>query len=75
MVYGVDSYQGNGKSPELAGRKVEFRVVIRPRQRRALPVTPAGRLQDLSETSNTHIRYGSYSHTLAFKKVPAAWPD
>ena len=44
-------YQGIAKRPRIAGRETDFRVAMRPGNRRALPDTPEGRLQDLIETT------------------------
>ena len=40
----------------MAGKTTEFRMAMRPGKRRALPDTPAGRLQDLIEKAKAHIR-------------------
>jgi IS5 family transposase len=36
-------YQGNAKRPEMEGKKILFRVAMRPGQRRVLPDTAEGR--------------------------------
>ena len=40
----------------MAGKTTKFRVAMRPGKPRALPDTPAGRMQDLIETAKAHIR-------------------
>lgn len=40
----------------MAGNSAEFRVAMRPGKHRVLPKTPNGKLQDLIETANAHIR-------------------
>lgn len=56
VAYGDAAYQGIAKMSEMAGRKAEFRVAMRPGQQRALPDTPEGKLQDLIETLKAHLR-------------------
>ncbi len=56
VVYGDAGYQGITKRTEMAGKRAEFRVAMRPCKRRALPDTPDGRVQDLIETAKAHIR-------------------
>jgi IS5 family transposase len=53
---GDAGYQGIAKRPDIAGKTTEFRVAIRPSERRLLPNTPDGRLDDLVETAKAHIR-------------------
>ena len=55
VVYGAAGYQGIAKRLETKGAKAEFRVAIWPGERRALPDTSDGKLQDLIETAKTHI--------------------
>jgi hypothetical protein len=55
VVYGDAGFQGIAKRPEMAGKSTEFRVAMRPGKRRALPNTPDGRLQDLTETANDFV--------------------
>jgi IS5 family transposase len=55
-VYCDPGYQGIAKRPEIEGKTTEFRVAMRPGERRALPETPEGRLQDLIETAKAHMR-------------------
>jgi transposase, IS5 family len=56
VVYADAGYQGIEKRPEMEGKTIGFRVAMRPGQRRALPDTPEGRLDDLIETAKAHIR-------------------
>jgi IS5 family transposase len=49
-------YQGIEKRPEMQGRGIGFRTSMRPGQRRALPDTSEGRLDDLIETAKAPIR-------------------
>ena len=56
VVYGDAGYHGIAKRPDMAGMTTEFSIAIRPGKRRALPDTPAGRLEDLIETAKAHIR-------------------
>jgi transposase, IS5 family len=56
VFYGDAGYQGIAKGPEMAGKKTEFRVAMRPGKRRALPDTTDGRLQDLIEAAKAHVR-------------------
>ena len=56
VVYGDAGYQGIEKQPEISGKRITFRVAMRPGKRRALPNTQDGRLQDLVETAKAHIR-------------------
>ena len=56
VVYADAGYQGIAKRPEMQGRGIGFRVAMRPGQRRALPETPEGRVDDLIETAKAHFR-------------------
>ena len=56
MVYGDAGYQGITKRPEMASHSAVFRVAMRPIKRRALPDTPARRLQDLIEVAKARVR-------------------
>jgi IS5 family transposase len=56
VVYGDAGYQGIAKRPEMAGKRAEFRVAMRPGKRRALPDSEEGKLLDLVETAKAHIR-------------------
>ena len=56
VVYADAGYQGIGKRPEMAGKAIEFRVAMRPGQRRVLPDTTEGRLLNLIEMAKAHIR-------------------
>ena len=56
VVYGDAGYQGIEKRAEMAGKSTTFRVAMRPGKRRVLPDTPEGRLLNLIETAQAHIR-------------------
>jgi IS5 family transposase len=56
VVYGDGGDQRIAKRPEMAGKTTEFRVAMRLSKRRALPVAPDGKLQDLIEMAKAHIR-------------------
>ena len=56
VIYGDAGYQGIAKRPEMEGTAADFRVAMRPGNRRVLPDTPEGRLQDLIEAAKAHIR-------------------
>jgi transposase, IS5 family len=51
VVYADAGYQGIEKREEMKGKGIGFRVAMRPGKRRALPDTPAGRMDDLIETA------------------------
>ena len=56
VVYADAGYQGIEKRPEMEGKGIGFRVAMRPGNRRALPDTPEGRLDDLIESAKAYIR-------------------
>ena len=56
VVYADAGYQGIAKRPEMKGKAIEFRVAMRPGQRRVLPETAEGRLLNLIEMAKAHIR-------------------
>jgi IS5 family transposase len=56
VVYADAGYQGIAKRTEMAGNSAVFRVAMRPGQRRVLPDTADGRLQDLIEVAKAHVR-------------------
>jgi len=56
VVYADAGYQGIEKRPEMQGRGIGFRVAMRPGKRRALPDTPEGRIDGLTETAKAHVR-------------------
>ncbi len=56
VVYADSGYQGIEKREEMQGKAIGFRVAMRPGERRALPDTPEGQLDDLIETAKAHIR-------------------
>jgi IS5 family transposase len=56
VVYADAGCQSIAKRREMAGKTTTFRVAMRPVECRALPDTPEGKLLDLIETANAHIR-------------------
>jgi IS5 family transposase len=56
VVYADAGYQEIAKRPEMTGKPTEFRVAMRPGERKALPDTPDGLLQDLVENARANIR-------------------
>jgi IS5 family transposase len=56
VVYADAGYQGIEKREAMKTKSAKCRVAMRPGKRRALPDTPEGRLEDLVETSKSHIR-------------------
>jgi len=48
--------QGIANRPEMEGKKIQFRVAMRPGQRRVLPDTAEGRLLNLIEMAKAHMR-------------------
>jgi IS5 family transposase len=56
VVYADAGYQGIATRPEMEGKAIEFRVAMRPGQRRVLPDTAEGRLLNLIEIAKAHIR-------------------
>ena len=56
VVYADAGYQGIAKRPEMEGKKIQFRVAMRPGQRRVLPDTAEGRLLNLIEMAKAHMR-------------------
>ena len=56
VVYADAGYQGIAKRPEMKGKAIDFRVAMRPGQRRVLPESPEGRLRDLMVTAKAHFR-------------------
>jgi IS5 family transposase len=54
VVYGDAGYQGIAKRPEMGGKTTKLMVAMRLGQRRALPDTPEGRLQNLVEAAKAH---------------------
>jgi IS5 family transposase len=56
VVYADAGYQGIAKRPEMKGKAIDFRVAMRPGQRRVFPESPEGRLRDLMETAKAHFR-------------------
>jgi IS5 family transposase len=56
VVYADACYQGIENREEMQGRKISFRIAMRPRKRRVLPDAPEIRLDDLIETAKALIR-------------------
>ena len=56
VVYADACYHEIEKRSEMEGRRIGFRVAMRPGKRRALPDTPEGRVENLIETAKAHIR-------------------
>ena len=56
MVYGDSGPLGIEKREAFTGSAYQFRIAMRPGQRRALPDTAQGRLEDLIETAKAHLR-------------------
>jgi IS5 family transposase len=69
VVYGDSGHLGIEKREEFADSPCQFRIAMRPGQRRALPDTPEGRLDDLIETAKAHIRAkGEHPFRVIFAK-------
>lgn len=56
VVYGDSGHLGIDKREAFKDRACQFRIAMRPGQRRALPDTAEGRLEDLLETAKAHLR-------------------
>ena len=56
VVYGDSGHLGIEKREAFQDSACQFRIGMRPGQRRALPNTPEGRLEDLIETAKAHLR-------------------
>jgi IS5 family transposase len=56
VVYGDSGHLGIEKREEFADSPCQFRIAMRPGQRRALLDTAEGRLEDLFETAKAHLR-------------------
>ena len=54
VVYGDSGHLGIEKREAFQDSACQFRIGMRPGQRRALPNTPEGRLEDLIETAKAH---------------------
>ena len=52
----MPAIRGSRSEPRCRGKRIGFRVAMRPGKRRALPDTLEGRLDDLVETSKAHVR-------------------
>ena len=65
VAYADAGYQGIEKREEMQGRGIGFRVAMRLGNRRVLPDTPEGRLDDLLETAiagTASVCSGAYPH-------------
>jgi IS5 family transposase len=56
LIYGDAGHIGIEKREEFRDCDAEFRVAMKPGQRRVLPETAEGRLLDLVETAKAHFR-------------------
>jgi IS5 family transposase len=56
VVYGDAGYQGIDKRPEMATKATEFRLAMRAGKRKDLTDSAEGKLLNLVETANPHIR-------------------
>ena len=56
VVYGDSGHLGIEKREEFEDSPCQFRIAMRPGQRRALPDTPEGWLEGLLETAKAHLR-------------------
>jgi transposase, IS5 family len=55
-IYGDAGHIGIEKRGDCQDCEAEFRIAMKPGQRRVLPETPEGRLLDLIETAKAHFR-------------------
>jgi transposase, IS5 family len=56
LIYGDAGHIGIEKRNDFQDCEAEFRIAMKPGQRRVLPETPEGRLLDLIETAKAHFR-------------------
>jgi IS5 family transposase len=56
LIYGDAGHIGIEKRDDFQDCQAEFRIAMKPGQRRVLPETPEGRLLDLIETAKAHFR-------------------
>jgi len=56
LIYGDAAHIGIEKRNDFQACEAEFRIAMKPGQRRVLPETPEGRLLDLFETAKAHFR-------------------
>ena len=74
VVYG-SGHLGIEKREEFEDSPCQFRIAMRPGQRRSLPDTAEGRLEDLFQTAKTHLRakvehpFRVIKHQFGFQKT------
>jgi IS5 family transposase len=56
VIYGDAGHIGIEKREAFKDCEADMRIAMKPAQRRILPDTPEGRLLDLIETANAHVR-------------------
>ena len=75
MVYGDSGHLGIEKRQEFEDSPCQFRIAMRPGQRRSLPDTAEGRLENLFETAKAHLRavvehpFRVIKHQFCFQKT------
>jgi len=75
VVYGDSGHLGIEKRQEFEDNSCQFRIAMRPGQRRALPDTPEGWLEDLVEMAKAHLRakvehpFRVIKHQFGFQKT------
>jgi len=75
VVYGDSGHLGIEKRQEFEDKPCQFRIAMRPGQRRALPDTAEGRLENLFETAKAHLRakvehpFRVIKHQFGFQKT------
>jgi len=75
VVYGDSGHLGIEKRQEFEDSPCQFRIAMRPGQRRALPDTAEGRLENLFETAKAHLRakvehpFRVIKHQFGFQKT------
>ena len=75
VVYGDSGHLGIEKREAFQDSACQFRIGMRPGQRRALPNTPEGRLEALMETAKAHLRakvehpFRVIKHQFGFQKT------
>jgi IS5 family transposase len=56
FMYGISGHIGIEKRNDFQNCEAEFRIAMKPGQRRVLPETTDGRLLDLIETAKAYLR-------------------
>jgi IS5 family transposase len=75
LIYGDASHIGIEKRGEFQDCVAEFRIAMKPGQRRVLPETPEDRLLDLIETAKAHFHakvehpFGRIKCQFGFRKI------